>query len=425
MQHFKYLIIGGGIAGTTAAETIRKNDAEGTIAVVSDEPHTLYSRVLLSKPAFVRGEQPLESVWLKRPEWYEQNKITFIGGVSAIALDGTSKKITLSNGEDLEYEKLLLAIGAHSRKWTIPGSDKKGIYYLRGLDDTKAIIEAVKNPPSPAGYGAAKKKHAVLVGSGCVSFEIAEILRSLGIVTTLVQREKYFGEPMLSEPEGKMIEATLEKNGVNIMRETEITEILGGEEATGAVLKNGEKLECDMLLPMIGIVYPTEWLKSSGIVLKRGIIANEFLETSIPDVWTAGDIAEYNDLALEEMIICGNWMNSRGQGEIAALGMAGKRTEYKAITFQTSHGFGDLIGFVGDTRALPDRTMVYRKDPEKNSIARIIIRGEKIIGATLINRMSEMGTITKLIKDGVNVSGKAEEMAKPDFDLKTLFPMEK
>jgi NAD(P)H-nitrite reductase large subunit len=412
MQHFKYLIVGGGIAGTTAAETIRKNDAEGTIAIVSDEPHMLYSRVLLSKPSFVRGEQPLESVWLKKPEWYEQNKITFIGGVSATALDGTVRKIALLNGEEIEYEKLLLSIGAHARKWTIQGSDKKGIFYLRGLDDTKAIMEAVRT-----------KKHAVLVGSGCVSFEIAEILRSLNIATTLTMREKYFGEPMLSEPEGKMIEATLEKNGVNIIREMEITEVLGNEEVSGVVLKNGEKLECDMLLPMIGIVYPTEWLKSSGIVLKRGIIANEFLETALPDVWTAGDIAEYNDLALEEMIICGNWMNSRGQGEIAALGMTGKRTEYKAVTFQTSHGFGDLIGFVGDTRALPERTVVYRKDPEKNSMARIIIRGENIIGATLINRMPEMGTITKLIKDGADVSGKLEDMANPNFDLKTLFPV--
>ena len=410
MQHFKYLIIGGGIAGTIAAEVIRKNDADGMIAIVSDEPHMLYSRVLLSKPSFVRGEQPLESVWLKKPEWYEQNKIVFIGGVSATKLDGEAKKITLSNGEEIEYEKLLLAIGAHARKWTIPGCDKQGIYYLRGLDDTKAIMEAVKS-----------KKHAILIGSGCVSFEIAEILRSLTITTTLVMREKYFGEPLLSEQEGKMIEATLEKNEVKIIRETEITEVLGTDTVTGVVLKNGEKLECDMVLPMIGVIFPIEWLKSSGMVLDRGIVANEFLETSIPDVWTAGDIAEYNDLALRQKMLCGNWMNSRGQGEISALNMVGKRTEYKAVTFQTSHGFGDLIGFVGDTRALPDRTVVYRKDPEKNSIVRILIKGENIIGATLINKMPEMGVITKLIKEGVNVSAKLEEMAKPEFDLKALF----
>ncbi len=411
MQHFKYLIIGGGIAGTTAAETIRKNDTDGTIAIVSDEPHTLYSRVLLSKPGFVRGEQPLDSVWLKKPEWYEENKITFIGGVSATNLDGVSKKISLSNGEEIEYEKLLLAIGAHSRKWTIPGSDKKGIHYLRGLDDTKGIMEAVKT-----------KKHAVLVGSGCVSFEIAEILRSLNITTTLVMREKSFGEPLLSEVEGKMIENTLEKNNVTIKRQTEVSEVFGGEEVAGVFLKNGEKLDCDMVFAMIGVVYPTEWLKQSGISLGRGIIANEFLETSISDVWTAGDIAEYNDTVLNETMQCGNWMNSRGQGEIAALGMVGKRTEYKMVTFQTSHGFGDLIGFVGDTRPALGRTVVYRVAPEKNSIVRIIISEEKIIGATLINRMAEMGTITKLIKDGVKVSGMLESIINPEFDLKTLFP---
>jgi NAD(P)H-nitrite reductase large subunit len=411
MQHFKYLIIGGGIAGTTAAEVIRKNDAEGTMAIVSDEPHILYSRVLLSKPAFVRGEQPMESVWLKKAEWYEQNKIIFIGGVSATGLDGVAKKVVLSNGEEIEYEKLLLAIGAHARKWTIPGSDKKGIFYLRGLDDTKAIMEAVK-----------VKKHAVLIGSGCVSFEIAEILRSMNIATTLVMREKYFSEPLLSEQEGKMVESTLEKNGVKIIREMEVGEVLGDAEVTGVALKNSEKLECDMILCMIGVIFPTEWLKSSGITLNRGIVSNEFLETNIPDVWTAGDIAEYNDLALREMLHCGNWMNSRAHGEIAGLGMTGKRTEYKAVTFQTSHGFGETLGFTGDTRVLPDRQAVYRSDPEKNSLVRIIVRGENVIGATLVNRLPEMGTITKLIKDGVNVSGKLEEIEKPNFDLKTLFP---
>jgi len=411
MQHYKYLIIGGGIAGTTAAETIRKNDAEGAIAIVSDEPYPLYSRVLLSKPAFVRGEQPLDSVWLKKQEWYDSNNIELMEGFSAVSLDGIAKKIVLSDGREVEYEKLLLATGAHARKWTIPGSDKMGIYYLRGLDDTKAIIEAVKT-----------KKHAVLIGSGCVSFEIAEILRSLNIATTLVMREKYFSEPLLSEREGKMIESTLEKNGVKIIREMEVTEVLGNDEASGVVLKNGDRLECDMILCMIGVVYPTEWLVSSGIALDRGIIANEYLETSIPDVWTAGDIAEYKDTALKETLLCGNWMNSRGQGEVAGLSMVGKRTEYKAVTFQTSHGFGENIGFTGDTRVLPERTVIYRSDPEKNSLVRIIVRGGNIVGATLINRLSEMGTITKLIKESVNIAGKTEEMAKPEFDLKTLFP---
>ncbi|TRZ52284.1 NAD(P)/FAD-dependent oxidoreductase [bacterium] len=411
MESFKYLIIGGGIAGTTAAETIRKNDKEGSIAIVSDESHLLYSRVLLSKPAFVRGEQFLESVWLKKPEWYEQNKITFLGGVSAVVLNKEEKKVVLSDGREIRYEKLLLAIGAHARKWTIPGSNKKGIYYLRGLDDTKAIIEAVKT-----------KKRAVLIGSGFVSFEIADVLRSLNIETTLVMREKYFSEPMLSETEGKMIEKKLEENGIKLIRNTEVVEVLGDQEATGVILNDGMELDCDMVLCMIGVVFPVEWLRSSGIALGRGITANEYLETSIPDVWTAGDIAEYNDLVLKEIFLCGNWMNSRAQGEIAGLGMMGKRTEYKMVTFQTSHGFGDVIGFIGDMRTTPERKEIYREDAARNSLTRLIIRGENVIGATLVNRLHEMGAIAKLIKERIDISDKTEDLAKADFDMKTLFP---
>jgi NAD(P)H-nitrite reductase large subunit len=283
-------------------------------------------------------------------------------------------------------------------------------------------MEAVKTHPSPDGYGVARNKHAVLIGSGCVSFEIAEILRSLNIETTLIMREKYFGEPLLSEKEGKMIEVTLEKNGVKILREMEVSEVYGGEEVSGVVLKTADTMDCDMILCMIGVVYPTEWLKSSGISLHRGIVSNEYLETSISDVWTAGDIAEYNDKALEETLLCGNWMNSRAHGEITGLAMVGQRKEYKMVTFQTSHGFGDTIGFIGDTRVLPERTVIYRGDPEKNSLVRIILRGGTAIGATLVNKMPEMGTLTKLIKEKVNIAGKAEEIAKPEFDMKTLFP---
>lgn len=409
MSTFKYLIIGGGIAGTTAAETLRKNDSEGSIALVSDEPYPLYSRVLLSKPGFLRGEQGPESAFLKKPEWYEENKIHFISGVSAAALDSGGKTVTLSNGEKLQYEKLLLATGAHARKWPLQGADKQNIFYLRTLDDAKKISGAIK-----------RAKHALLIGSGFVSFEMSDILNSLHVPTTLIMREKFFGEPLTSEKEGKMLEKTLEAHGVKIYRESEVIEIVGNSSAESVILKNGTKIECDMILCMIGIVFPNEWLKETGILFGRGIIANEYLETSVPDVWTAGDGAEYNDTILKETICLGNWMNSRAQGETAAFGMLGQKKVFSLVSFQTSHGFGDVIGFAGDVRPLSDRTMIFRGNPETNSVTRLILRGERIVGTTLINRIAEMGTIVKLIEKNTDVSAKQAELADVNFDLKTL-----
>ena len=412
MQQFKYLIIGGGIAGTTAAETLRKDDAAATIAIVSDEPYPLYSRVLLSKPGFVRGEQSEESVWIKTQEWYDSNHISLFKGIAATALDSQEKKVSLSNNEELHYEKLLLATGAHSRKWTIPGSDKHGVFYMRTLDDAKSIVEAVKT-----------SNHAVLIGSGFVSFELADILKSLNIKTTLVMREKYFGEPLLCEEEGKMIEKRLEEQGITIIRDTETTEVLGDANVTGLTLKDGTKLDCDIVLCMIGIVYPNDWLKTSGVALGRGILANEYLESNVPDVYVAGDSAEFNDVIQEETVIYGNWMNSRAQGETAAKNMLGQKVRFELVSFQSSHGFGDTIGFVGDVRNLPGRTSVLRRRPEENTSCRLLLSGGRIAGAVVINKTQEMGTITKLIKGKIDVSSKKEGLSNPDLDLKTLLPV--
>jgi nitrite reductase (NADH) large subunit len=411
MAKYNYLIIGGGIAGTTAAETLRKKDAVSSIAIVSDEPHPLYSRVLLSKVGILNGEKPLDSVFLKNQAWYDTNKITLISGTTATGLNAAAKKVTLSGGKDAEYDKLLLATGVHAKKWTVTGAEKKGVLHLRGLDDMKALIEAFRT-----------KKHAILIGSGFVSFEIAEVLRSLNINTTLVMREKYYSEPVLSEAEGKMIEKNLEDHGVVIKRDMEVTEVLGDGVVTGVLLRDGTKLDCDMVLSMIGIMYPIQWLRSSGIKLNTGIVTNEFLETSLPNVWSAGDTTEYFDKVLKEPFMYGSWMNARAQGETAALNMTGKKTELRVVSFQTSNGFGNTIGITGDIRVLPGRTVINRSSPIDNSHCRLLIKDGVIVGATIINRVQELATISRLIKEEVNISAKLGEMGSAKFDLKTLVP---
>ena len=146
MQNFKYLIIGGGVAGVTAAETIRQNDPTGTIGIVSDEPYILYSRVMLSKPNFFLGKVPFDQVWLKGEEWYKENNISFLGGKTVGSLDSKNKEIKLINGDSssIFYEKLLIATGTATRKAAMPGAYKKGVHYLRSLEDGKGIMENIK-----------------------------------------------------------------------------------------------------------------------------------------------------------------------------------------------------------------------------------------------------------------------------------------
>lgn len=409
-ENYKYLIIGGGVAGVTASEIIRQKDSSAEIAVINDEPYALYSRVMLSKPNFFLGKIPFDQVWLKGEEWYKKNNITFLGGKTATSLDATNKIITLNDNRQISYEKLLIATGVRTRALNIPGCDKRGIHYLRTLEDGKGIMNDIKTA-----------KKAITIGGGFIGFEMADLLNLAGLETTMLLREDYFWQPTLDKESGQMIEKALEKAGVKIMRNSEVAEIIGDEKVKGVILKDGTKIDCEMIVCGIGVIPPEmEFAKKAGIEIKNGIMANEYLETNIKDIWTAGDVTEYKDLLLEENIQLGNWVNAREQGRIAGLNMLGERTPFKFVSFYTTQGVGLNIAFVGDSRSLPDRLVVKRGSPEANSYGRILIVNNEIVGATLINRSNEMTAISKLIESNIDVSNNLDKLSDPNFDLKKL-----
>ena len=409
MSNFKYLIIGGGVAGVTAAETVRQNDANGTIAIVSDEPYILYSRVMLSKPSFFLGKVPFDQVWLKTEAWYKEKNITFLGGKTVTSLDATQKKVGLADGDFISYEKLLIATGTATRKAGMPGADKKGVHYLRSLEDGKGIMENIKTA-----------KSAVTVGGGFIGFEMADLMHLAGLRTTVVLREPYFWSPTLDQASGSIIENAMKKAGVEILHTNEIVEIIGGEKVEGVLLKDGTKIACEVVIFGIGTVCQLDWVKTAGISINRGLVANEFMETSAPDVWTAGDITEYKDLLLEENVQMGNWVSAHEQGRVAGLGMSGKREAFRFVSFYTTQGFGLSVAFVGDVAQGVDRVIVARGSLEANALTRFCVVGKELVGATLVNRTAEMSTISKLIEKNVDVSTHTAELADVNFDLKKL-----
>ncbi len=409
MENFKYLIVGGGVAGVTAAEMIRQNDPTGTIAIVSDEPYLLYSRVMLSKPYFFLGKVPFDQVWLKGEQWYKEKNITFLGGKKATGFDVSAKKLNLADGSAIAYDKLLIATGTATRKAKVPGAEKKGVHYLRSLEDGKGIMEDIKHA-----------KSAVTVGGGFIGFEMADLMQLAGLKTTVVLREPYFWDPILDQASGSILEKAMNKAGVEILHEKEIVEITGDDNVSGVVLKDGKKMPCEVVIFGIGTVSQLDWVKASGVAVNRGIIANEFMETGAKDVWTAGDIAEYKDLILEENVQMGNWVSAHEQGRIAGLGMVGKREPFKFVSFYTTQGFGSTVAFVGDASPGSNRVIIPRGLAEKDSLGRIFVVGKELVGATLINRTQDMGTISKIIEQNIDVSAHHVELADPDFDLKKL-----
>ena len=409
MQRFDYLIIGGGVAGTTAAETLRGFDAAPSIAIVSDEPHEFYSRIALSKENYMLKKLPENSVWLKKASWYEEKRIAFFKGRTATKLEPTQKRISLDNGEELEYGKLLLAVGGTPRRLSFPGSDKRGVYYLRTLNDARSIMEEFES-----------LKEGLLVGGGFITFELANIMAKRGIKPTILLREPYYWANLLDEESGRLIEDVLKRNGVTIIYEDEIARAEGNDHIERIVTNKGRTIETRFVSIGVGITDCMKPFRTATMLCEHGFVANQYLETSIPSVWTAGDCAEYFDVILNERIQLGNWANAMLQGRCAAQNMFGQKTEFKALSAYTTTGLGMTICFVGDIRVTPDKEVIKRGDRASGKYTRIIVRGNKIVGAMQFNMTPELPFISKLITEGRDISPLKEKLADPREDLRAL-----
>ncbi|MBI4414794.1 MAG: NAD(P)/FAD-dependent oxidoreductase [Candidatus Kerfeldbacteria bacterium] len=409
MTRADYCIVGGGVAGTTAAETLRQHDGSASIVILSDEPYRLYSRILLSKPAFFLEKVPFEQIFLKSEQWYKDHTIDLLAGHAAVALDVGQKIVTLDDRRTIGYGKLLLAIGTSVVRWKIPGSDLPGVHYLRNLEDARGITADVKTA-----------QHAAVIGGGFVGFEMCDMLKQANVNATLIIRERYFWEPVLDETSGRMIEAALTKGGVQIIHEALTDRVEGTDHVTGLKLNNGTTIPCDMVMVGIGTRSHVDWVKAAGITCDDNIVTNEFLETNAKDVWAAGDIAEYHDVILDEKIRLGNWTNALMQGRTAALNMLGQRKPYKLVSFYSAHGLGMAITFVGDTRVTEKTAVIARGSPEHGWYSRYMMKGEKMMGATMVNRTQDLTALTRIIENSMPIGRYRQQLADSAFDLASI-----
>jgi len=410
MKSYKYLIIGGGIAGTTAAETLRKEDPDGNVAIISDEPHPLYSRILLSKPNFFLEKVPFDTIWMRKNEWYAEQGIDYLSGKTATKIDAENKMVTLGDGSEIGYEKLLVASGMPVRQIPVPGLDKKGVNYVKTVDDAREIIANVKGA-----------KKAIVIGSGFISYEMLDMLHLAGLEVEGVIREKYFWEPVLDEKAGHIIERKLAEEGIGLRKESEMAEVLGAESVEGIVLKNGDKIDCQMIILGIGVCLNKDWLNEAGINTNRGVVVDQKLATNVADVWAAGDIAEFEDIVLDCNNMCGLWINAQMQGKTAALNMMGRDETYRHLSSYTAHGFGMHIGFVGQVWRGDDCELIERGDPQSDEYTGIVVRGgNRVVGGFMVNKTKDMAPIMRLVDTRTDVSELKEKLADVNTDMATL-----
>ena len=443
MAYFDYLIIGGSAAGTTAAENIRNLAPNAQIAIITEEPHRLYSRILL--PFYLKDKLAAEQLFLKPAQFYSEKNINLITSKRVVSVKPADKKVRTADGEEFSYSKLLLATGGKVNKWPsaqkasrpggeVGGAEKSGIFYLRTYEDGIAIREVMR-----------EAKKAVVIGGGFISLEFTTSFVLAGIDTTVLVRDPYYWANILDEPSGNLISKTLKKNGAKVLTNEEVAQVEGpttpalrgvnNSQVKGVLTKKGQRLAADMIGVGVGIHIDLDYLAGSEIATRRGILTNEFLETNVPDVFAAGDAAEFYDILFGRRHMMGNWANAVAQGEAVALNMivgdkpslpsqnSGKRlavSDKRAFETASTYSinfFEGNVSFVGVADAKAADNIVVRGKAEDGSMCRILLKNNRIIGATLVNRAKEQAALVNLVKKKVDVGNFLDKLKDSDFDL--------
>ena len=393
MGKFKYVIIGNGICGSTAAEILRAKESQSTIAVVDEENKPLYSRVLL--PAYVKGTIKRENVFLKTESFWRDNNIEFLGGKSVVKLDDEKRKVILSDDSEISFEKVFVASGGDVKRSDLPGQDLEGVHYLRTIDDADSIIktiERIKKSPE-------NKRKIVILGGSFIGLELASCFAVHGIGGIIVIRRPYYWADKLDKVSSSLLASTIENNGFKIISSSGIDHISGEEKVEGVKIISGETYECAGVGMGLGIDLNTDFLEESHVKVSDGIETDEYLETSVPGIYAGGDVAKFMNPIIGRKMRFGNWTNSIFQGRLAAENMLGGR---HAVDFISGYGatyFGVPVSFVGDVSGEDGAQIVQRG--ESGWQEQLFVRNNFIIGATLINVPKDRMTLTSLIKNKV------------------------
>lgn len=410
-----FLIVGGSAAGTTAAEVIRSIKPDSSITIITDEVHEQYSRVLL--PHYIRGKVKREQVFLKKPQWYAEKKIELVRGVRVKGLGVSEKIVNLSDGTSIEYGKLLIAIGGYVIPLKVPGVDLENILYMRTIEDADRIVKV-----------ASQSKKAVIIGGGFIGLEFTSCFKVNGIsdVTVLV-KEDYYWQGKLDRDSSRVLANTLEKNGIKILTNEEVDHFepiagLHPNKVVGVVkTKSGKSFDVDVVGVGIGIRSDLTWLDESGIKINRAIVTNEYLETNVPDVYAAGDCAEFFDVIFGRQHVMGNWANATSQGNAVGRTMSGVRTVFETASSYSINFFDGACTFIGVTDDKFADEVIARGSVSQNKMTQIYVKTingvMRIVGATLINNPSEVSPLTTAVKSKVDISSHKDKLGDLGFDL--------
>ncbi len=398
----RYVIVGNGVAGTTAAEHIRDVDKDGKIDIFTDESTPFYTRIRL--PEYIAGLVDEEKLILRKPQWYRTTGVELHLEESVQGIDLEKREVHTAKGTICPYDRLLLATGSGSFVPPIKGVEKPGVFALRSLRDAKLIRDYAR-----------EAKRAILIGGGVLGLEAGNGLRRRGIEVTVVEFFPRLLPRQMDVSGAEILKKQMEAMGFSFFLGVKSQEILGDRSPEGILLEGGEILPCDMVLISAGVRPNLNLATKLGLEADKGVLVNDRLETTIADVYAAGDLIQHRG------VFYGIWTASEKQGEIAGINMAGGDVRYEGTVMSNrlkvvgidlvSSGDIDVEGKLEDLVKKDEGRYIYRK---------LVLRDDVIVGCILLGDVIGNREILRAVEHKMNVRAVKDDLLVDGFDFKKL-----
>jgi NAD(P)H-nitrite reductase large subunit/nitrite reductase/ring-hydroxylating ferredoxin subunit len=377
-----YLIIGGGAAGSNAAITLRQEGFDGKILIMSDDEYPPYDRTELTKN-FLKGNLKIEDIYLKSEEFYMEHNIDLMKNITVSSLDTLTKTITLSNGQNIVYDKLLIASGSKPIIPYIPGNELKNIFTIRNISEVNELIENAK-----------ESKNCLIIGSSFIAMEAASSLIDYDVDITIVSKDKLPFERILGNDLGKYLLDEFKQKGIKFHLDTEPIEFIGKDSVNQVNLSDDETINTDFVLIGIGVKPSTDFI--NGKALDDGSLeVDEYLKFT-NDVYAAGDLANYPSSFSDNRVRVEHWRTAQQQGKIAAKNMLNINEKFKSVPFFQTAQLGQNIQYVG-TGEEWDEIFIDGEIKENNFIV-YYLKNDKMNAVVGAGKDEEMIMIEELFK---------------------------
>jgi NAD(P)H-nitrite reductase large subunit len=382
----RFVIIGNGAAGTYAAEQLRKDDAAAEIVMIDDEKYTLYNRVSL--PRYLKGVLLEQRVFVRDREWHTKNRIDLRLETKVTKVNFAEKTVVMDPGGETRYDRLLIATGGRPNPLTVPGAaGAKYLFNFQYLDETKAMVERI-----PA------SKVAVVMGGSFIGYELTEAFAFRKLETHWIQRGPWFLRRALDEPGGKVVTLLAQDAGVHLHYEESIARLDQQNDQLTVTGSKGFSMKADLVGVGLGLTMNIDIFTGTALKTNVGVLTNEFLETNIPDVWAAGDVAEFYDVVSQRHHRMGTWDNSLNHGRHVAKNMLGAKQPYVEVPTYASGMFNSNISVMGvTTEEEPEAEALVEVDYEGRNYKRLFFLGDKLVGAILVGKMKGRKKVLELI----------------------------